>query len=112
MQGQIAVLGENHSDVFDTMNNYAGLLERKGDLVNAEALYRRALEGRIRALGPQHPDTWSVMSNLSDLLYTRDGPTHESRLLLQKALEMAIETVGEDHSITQNFAVGWNQRFA
>ena len=40
-------------------NNLAALLYAKGDYVQAEPLFRRALAVDENALGPEHPDSYS-----------------------------------------------------
>jgi hypothetical protein len=51
------VLGPDHPDTAQSINNLALVLYAKGDYAGAEPLLRRALAIREKALGPNHPDT-------------------------------------------------------
>jgi tetratricopeptide (TPR) repeat protein len=62
------VLGPNHPDVAQSLNNLASLLYTKGDYAGAEPLYRRALAIDEKALGPDHPTTRIYQKNLDALL--------------------------------------------
>ena len=54
------VLGEDHPDTLISLNNLAGLFERKGEYDRALPLYEECLAKRKRVLGEDHPDTKST----------------------------------------------------
>jgi len=58
------LLGAEHPDTAQSMNNLAELLRAKGDYEAAEPLYRRALDIFTKVLGEQHPNTITVSGNL------------------------------------------------
>ena len=47
------------------MNNLAGVLQRKGQLREAETLFRESLELRRQVVGPNHPNTLDTQLNLT-----------------------------------------------
>jgi len=49
-------------------------------MVEAEAMYRRALEGYEKALGPEHTSTLNTVNNLG-LLYTNQGKVVEAEAM-------------------------------
>lgn len=51
------LLGEEHPDVAQSLNNLAVLYYDQGRLVEAEPLFVQALELRQQRLGNRHPDT-------------------------------------------------------
>ncbi len=59
------VLGKEHPDTTQSVNNLAFLCQAQGRLAEAEPLYKRALEGRERVLGMEHPDTLTSVNNLA-----------------------------------------------
>jgi tetratricopeptide (TPR) repeat protein len=69
------VLGPDHPEVANTLNNLAVLLEARGDYTEAEPLYRRALAIDEKALRPNHPTTRLDQENLDRLLQKSAQPT-------------------------------------
>lgn len=65
------VLGPEHPDTLESINNLAGLLRAKGDMAGAEPLFRRGLADRERVLGLEHPATLISVNNLANLLYAK-----------------------------------------
>ena len=55
-----------------------------GQLKDAEALYRRALEARERTLGAEHPSTLDSVNDLASLLL-ENGPAERCRRALQES---------------------------
>ena len=51
------VLGEEHPNTLESMNNLAGLYMNQGKFAQAEPLLVKALEVSRRVLGEEHPDT-------------------------------------------------------
>ena len=76
------VLGREHPNTLNSVNNLAVLLFHKGDYAGAEPLLRRALEAKERVLGPEHPDTQTSANNLATLLASKrknaeEWPRHD-----------------------------------
>jgi hypothetical protein len=51
------VLGDEHPDTLNSMNNLAATLRGQGDLQGARDLQEQVLDVRRRVLGDEHPDT-------------------------------------------------------
>ena len=62
------MLGPDHPDTLDSMNNLAMLLKDQGKLEEAEPLFQQCLAGRKKVLGPDHPDTLITMYNFASFL--------------------------------------------
>jgi hypothetical protein len=62
------MLGPEHPDTADSLNNLANLLCDEGDFAAARPLYEHALAIREKVLGPEHPDTADSLNNLASLL--------------------------------------------
>jgi tetratricopeptide (TPR) repeat protein len=61
------VLGPDHPDTAQSLNNLGALYYSEGDLSEAARLMRRALEIREARLGPDHPDTQSSRQSLANI---------------------------------------------
>ncbi|CAN0557844.1 unnamed protein product, partial [Ectocarpus sp. 12 AP-2014] len=57
------VLGPEHPDVAQSLNNRAVLLESQGKFAEAEPLYGRATAIWEKALGAEHPNVATVLNN-------------------------------------------------
>ena len=84
MEAQERTLGAEHPYTLDSVNNLAVCLKTTGQLKDAEALYRRALEGYERTLGAEHPYTLDSVNNLAVCLKT-SGPAERCRSALQES---------------------------
>ncbi len=62
------MLGPDHPDVGESLNNLAGLYESQGRYEAAEPLYKRALVMLEKALGPEHPNVAKPLENYAALL--------------------------------------------
>jgi len=62
------------------------LYSDRGRLVEAEAMYQRALEGKEKALGRDHTSTLRTVNSLS-LLYSKQGRLEEAEAMCQRALQ-------------------------
>jgi Tfp pilus assembly protein PilF len=67
------VLGSEHPDIAQSLNNLAGLYRKQGKDEQAEPLFQRALAIDEKVFGPDHPKTKRVQENYSKLLKKRDG---------------------------------------
>jgi tetratricopeptide (TPR) repeat protein len=65
------VLGPEHPDTAESLNNLAFLFQNQDDLAGARPLYERALAIYEKALGPEHPHTAEVLNNLASLLWVQ-----------------------------------------
>jgi tetratricopeptide (TPR) repeat protein len=90
------VLGPQHPDVAQGLNNLAELYHTQGKYEEAEPLYQRALKIREQALGPQHPDVAQSLNNLA-ALYHEQGKYEEAEPLYQRALKIFEQALGPDH---------------
>ena len=61
------VLGPNHPNTANSLNNLAVLYDNQGKYKEAEPLYQRALAISERVLGPNHPDTVLYRNNYAYL---------------------------------------------
>ncbi|HXM56583.1 MAG TPA: tetratricopeptide repeat protein [Candidatus Dormibacteraeota bacterium] len=93
------VLGPDHPDTAESLDNLAGLYTHTGDLGAARPLYDRALAIRERVQGPEHPETATSLNNLAVLLH-RQGELAAARALYERALAIDERTLGPDHAHT------------
>jgi tetratricopeptide (TPR) repeat protein len=68
-------------------------------LVEAEAIYKRALTGYEKALGVEHSDTLSTVNNLG-LLYSDQGKLAEAEAMYTRALAGYEIALGAEHTNT------------
>jgi tetratricopeptide (TPR) repeat protein len=61
------LLGDDHPDVAQSLNNLAGLYDSQGKYNEAEPLYQQALNIFEQRLGVDHPHTIIVRGNLEHL---------------------------------------------
>ena len=92
-------LGADHPDTLASVNNLANCFKARGQLKDAEALFRRALEARERTLGAEHPDTLTSVNNLAICLKDM-GQLKDAETLFRRALEARERTLGADHPDT------------
>lgn len=71
------VLGPDHPDCAQSLNNLAALCNEKKQYDKAEELYERALDIRRRALAPDHPSLAYTVKHLA-ILYKKmvSNPQH------------------------------------
>ncbi len=62
------VLGPEHPDVAQSLNNLALLYQVQGNYAEAEPLYRRSLAIYEKVLGPEHPKVAQSLENYAALL--------------------------------------------
>jgi tetratricopeptide (TPR) repeat protein/nucleoside phosphorylase len=93
------VLGKEHPDTLDTMNNLALVLDNRGKYEEAEHMHRLALEGSMKVLGKEHPDTLSSMNNLAIVLNSQ-GKYEEAEQMHRQTLELKEKVLGREHSKT------------
>ena len=93
------VLGAEHPDTAQSLNNLASLLWVQRELAAARPLHERALVIRERVLGPDHPDTALSYNNLG-LLLQAQGEAAAARPLVERALAVRERVLGADHPDT------------
>ena len=69
---KLRALNAGRSELIVPINNHAFLLRTMGDYVEAEALYREALEISAEVYGRGHPGTLMVANNLASVLHEQD----------------------------------------
>jgi tetratricopeptide (TPR) repeat protein len=93
------VLGPEHPDKADSLNNLALLLHAQGDLAGARPLLERALAIKEKVLGPEHPDVAESLNNLAVLIEDQ-GDLARSRPLKERALAIRERVLGSEHPDT------------
>jgi tetratricopeptide (TPR) repeat protein len=92
------VLGDDHPNTMNAMNNLALGLRALGDLDGARELFEQALASCRRVLGDDHPDTLNAMNNLA-LTRRELGDLDGARELHEQALAR-FPRVLKDHPNT------------
>ena len=77
MEGQKIILGLDHADTLNSINNLGAALGEQGKNEEAEEAYRQAIEGQQRTLGLDHADTLRSINNLK-LVLQRQGKNVEA----------------------------------
>jgi non-specific serine/threonine protein kinase/serine/threonine-protein kinase len=93
------VLGEEHPDTLNAMNNLADLYQDQGRYAQAEPLFVKTLQVSRRVLGEEHPHTLTSMSNLG-VQYQHQREFAKAEPLFVKALEVRRRVLGEEHPDT------------
>ncbi len=81
------------------LNNFGALRESQGNYVQAELLYKDALEIFIGTYGRGHIKTVASMDNLG-LLYGKQEKYREAVLLHKRAVSICIRSLGKNHPTT------------
>jgi len=74
------VLGPEHPDTAQSLNNLAILYHNQGKDEQAEPLYQRALAIYERMLGPEHPYTKATQKSYAELLQKMGRGTETAEL--------------------------------
>jgi tetratricopeptide (TPR) repeat protein len=82
----MSILGENHPDTLESMNNLALLYDNQGQYDKACPLYIQCLKKRKSTLSENHPHIISSMHNLA-VLYDKQGKYIQALPLYKKCLE-------------------------
>jgi len=93
---RIAIHGEYHAEVGDTLNDLGNVAKDAGDLAAAVDFYTRALHTYERALGPDHPRVPIALSNLGEAAIA-GGQLDRAVDACQRALELDARALGDDH---------------
>jgi hypothetical protein len=92
------VLGPEHPDTFESVNNLAGCLYALGDAAGALPLLRRAADGFDIVLGPDHPSSRTVRANCD-------------RLKRQVARQITRQTSAEKGKMSSGVKPWWRRLF-
>jgi CHAT domain-containing protein/Tfp pilus assembly protein PilF len=90
------VLGPEHPDVAESLNNLANLYGELGNYSQAEPLHQRALAIAEKVLGPEHPDVARSLNNLA-ALYRDMGNYSQAEPLYQRALAIYEKVLEPEH---------------
>jgi len=93
------VLGLQHPDTAQSLNNLADLYDSQGEYDKALPLYEQALQIRKQVLGLQHPDTALSLNNLA-YLYDSQGEYDKALPLYEQALQIRKQVLGLQHPDT------------
>ncbi|MBV6622721.1 MAG: CHAT domain-containing protein [Rivularia sp. (in: Bacteria)] len=90
------VLGKEHLNVANILNNLAQFYQKQRNYTKAEPLYLRALAIREKVLGKQHP---YVATSLNDLaqLYQAQGNYIKAEPLYLRSLAISEKVLGKEH---------------
>ncbi len=88
-------MGRQHPFVGSAFHALAVLMESQGKTDEAEEFFRHALDLKRQALEPNHPDLCPTLASLAVVL-ARKGQEREAEMLISEALQIAINSYGED----------------
>jgi tetratricopeptide (TPR) repeat protein len=93
------VQGNDHPLTLMSLNNLAYTVRKQGRSLEAEPLYRQALDDYRRVMGEDHPATLTSMNNYAYTLESL-GRLDEAEGLFKQALERRRQVLGADHPDT------------
>ncbi len=99
------LLGTEHPDVANNLNNLALLYNIQGRYEEAEPLYKQALAMFQKLLGTEHPDVATSQFNLGTL-YHKQGKYPAADVLYRQSLAIANAKLGPNHPLTSKIQ-GW-----
>ena len=105
------ILGEDHVDTIESMEDLAFWDQFEGRSSDAEKLYIRILDARRRILGEDHQDTLAAMYGLA-CVYRDQGRYAEEEALRRRSLEIRRRVQGDDHPDTIMSLVGLANSYA
>lgn len=94
------VLGTEHPDTAQSLNNLGAVLRAQGDLAGARRYFERALAIREQVFGAEHPDTAQSIWWMGTLL-AASGDHNGARTHIQCAVAIYNQTLGASHPTTQ-----------
>ena len=77
------MLGSEHPDVAESLNNLAALYHDQGRYAEAKPLYQQVLVINEKALGSEHPNTVTTLNKLAEL-YRAQGRNEDAERLLRE----------------------------
>jgi tetratricopeptide (TPR) repeat protein len=78
---------------------FGNLYTDQGKLVEAEQMYKRALQGNEAALGAEHISTLKTVYNLG-ILYYNQGKLAKAEQMFERALQGRKAALGTEHTLT------------
>jgi len=93
---QAEKLGKEDPRLAESLNSVAVLYATQGKQVEAEPIFRRALEINENVLGPVHPAVAITLKNLA-ILYATQGKSAEAERLLGRSLFINTKVWGPEH---------------
>jgi len=85
-----------HPYLADILNNRGQIYVAQGLYIEAEQIYREALQIQQEALGTDHPDIAQTLNNLAQV-YVISSRYSEAQSSLDKALAIRKKVLGDDH---------------
>ncbi|WP_051382754.1 CHAT domain-containing tetratricopeptide repeat protein [Gloeobacter kilaueensis] len=92
------VLGPEHPEVAQSLNDLASLYYSQGNYAGAEPLYGRTLAILEKVRGPEHQDVAMTLSNLA-VLYADQGDYARAEPLYRRALTILEKVRGPEHPV-------------
>jgi len=99
-----SALGPDAPETATALNNLALTYQYLARYMEAEPLYRQAIEIGEKTLGKDHPNVATSYNNLAELLRTQ-GKYDQAEPLYRRAIEIDEKTLGKDHP---DVAVSYN----
>jgi tetratricopeptide (TPR) repeat protein len=93
------VLGPEHPETAESLNNLASLLWAQDNLAGARPLCERALAISEKVFGREHPKMATSLNNLA-LVLSDQGDLTDARPLFERALEIHEKVLGPEHPET------------
>jgi tetratricopeptide (TPR) repeat protein len=93
------LLGPEHQDSLDTMNQHVLILHMRGKNEEAEEVSKHVLASRVRLLGAEHTATLTSMNNLASV-YSAVGKMKKSEELNAEVIELRKKALGPEHPYT------------
>ena len=91
-----SAFGPDDPETATALNNLAVTYQSLARYMEAEPLFRRAIEIDERVLGKDHPDVATRYNNLALLLY-KQGKYDQAEPLYRRAIEIDEKVLGKDH---------------
>jgi tetratricopeptide (TPR) repeat protein len=91
-----SAFGPDASETATALNNLALTYQSLARYMEAEPLFRRAIEIGERVLGKDHPTVATRYNNLASLLQAQ-GKYDQAEPLFRRAIEIGEKTLGKDH---------------
>jgi tetratricopeptide (TPR) repeat protein len=94
------VLGDDHPDTLQSINNIGTLFISTGQYDRALPLFDECLAKSRRVLGHDHPDTLETLNNIGALFFKK-GDYCRALLHFEDCLARYVRALGNDHPDTK-----------
>jgi tetratricopeptide (TPR) repeat protein len=88
--------GDRSIEVAITLNNLAAAYQRKGELLEAERRFRRALAIKEKILGPDHPAMAPTLNNLA-VVRRQQGDYSEAEAIYRRCFALLKGLADRNH---------------